>query len=77
MSTREWFLRSMGDRDTHAGRYSIAGRSVLTVCGLEFVPIRLPGGRLALPGNPSDPDQVCPQCGAQLRSQRARKGNGA
>jgi hypothetical protein len=73
MSTpdRQWFLRSMGDGETHCGRYSIASRSVLTVCGLEFVPLRLPFGRLALPGNPPDPQQVCPQCRAQIASQSA------
>jgi hypothetical protein len=73
MSTpdRQWYLRSMGDGETHCGRYSIATRSVFTVCGIEFVPIRLPFDRLALPGNPLDPDQTCPQCRAQIRSQSA------
>jgi hypothetical protein len=68
---QQWFLRSMGDGETHCGRYSIASRSVLTVCGLEFVPLRLPFGRLALPGNPPDPDQTCPQCRAQIRVKSA------
>jgi hypothetical protein len=69
----EWFLAGLGDGMTHCGRYSIASRSVLATCGIEFVPLRLPFGRLALVGNPPDPDQVCPQCRAQIRSQRARK----
>jgi hypothetical protein len=68
-----WFLRSLRDQDTHRGRYSIATRSVFTECGLEFQPLRLPFGRLALPGNPPDPDQVCPRCGPRKRSGRARR----
>ena len=31
-----WFLRSMGDRDTHRGVYSPATRSVHARCGVEF-----------------------------------------
>ncbi len=57
----QWFLRSMGYGETHCGSYSIASRSVVSLCGLEFVPLRLPFGRLALAGNPPDPDQACPQ----------------
>lgn len=65
MSDRHaWFLRSMGDHDTHRGIYSPATRSVHALCGVEFVPRRvgLNGDRLALPGNPPDPDQVCAAC---------------
>jgi hypothetical protein len=73
MSTpdRQWFIRSMGDGETHCGRYLIATRSAFAMCGIEFVPLRLPFGRLALVGNPPDPEQVCPQCRAQIVSQRA------
>jgi hypothetical protein len=57
-----WYLRSMGDRDTHRGRYSTATRSVHAACGAEFVPITLADGGLVLPGSPPDPAQVCPEC---------------
>ncbi|MDQ3825364.1 MAG: hypothetical protein M3325_06285, partial [Actinomycetota bacterium] len=59
-----WFVRSMADGDTHRGYYSQATRSVHAVCGAEFVPLRigLAGDRLALPGTPPDPAQVCPKC---------------
>ncbi|MGH3898773.1 MAG: hypothetical protein ACRDTA_11080 [Pseudonocardiaceae bacterium] len=59
-----WYLRSLGDHDTHRGSYSIVTRSVHSVCGVEFVPRRLLPGGPALPGHPQDPDQVCPQCRA-------------
>lgn len=57
-----WFLRSVQDRDTHTGVYSGASRSVHALCGIEFVPRPLAYGRIALPGAPLDPDQVCPRC---------------
>jgi hypothetical protein len=58
-----WYPRSMGDRDTHRGQYSITTRSVHSVCGAEFVPLKLTDGSpLVLPGSPPDPDQICPQC---------------
>lgn len=57
-----WFLRSVGDADTHRGVYSDVTRSVHALCGVEFVPRPLAGGRNALPGEPADPQQVCPQC---------------
>lgn len=57
-----WYLRSYSDRDTHHGHYSTVSRSVHAVCGIEFVPRSLPYNRIALPSNPLDPDQVCPQC---------------
>lgn len=57
-----WFLRSMGDHDTHCGTYSTVTRSVHSRCGVEFVPKPLPYGRISLPGAPQDPEQVCPQC---------------
>lgn len=52
--TSIWYLRSMGDRDTHRGAYSIVTRSVHALCGAEFEPLRqidgvpivLRGGRL-------------------------------
>jgi hypothetical protein len=59
-----WFLRSMGDHDTHRGIYSPATRSVHAVCGVEFLPrpVGLTGERISLPGTPPDPAQICPQC---------------
>lgn len=58
-----WFLRSMGDRDTHCGTYSIATRSVHAACGAEFQPLTLTNGApIVLAPSPPDPDQICPQC---------------
>ncbi|MGH3528315.1 MAG: hypothetical protein ACRDQV_15820 [Pseudonocardiaceae bacterium] len=65
MSTPDWrwFVRSLLDADTHRGHYSPATRSVHTVCGLEF---QAPGYLLdGLPGEPPDPQQVCPTCRAR------------
>ena len=67
-----WFLRSLGDQDTHRGRIHEDG-TVLARCGALFTPrptLRIVGsppgtlvtGDLALKGNPPDPDQVCPEC---------------
>jgi hypothetical protein len=59
-----WYVRSMADQDTHRGAYSPVTRSVHAACGIEFIPLKLGlrGDRLALPGWPPDPDQVCPDC---------------
>jgi len=56
----QWFLRSMGDHDTHCGMRRTGG-TVVAPCGVEFEPRPL---RIALPGagDPPDPDQICPQC---------------
>lgn len=60
-STSRWYLRSMGDRDTHRG--DLNGDSTITAeCGLKFRPIGLPGNRVSLSGFPPDPEQVCPKC---------------
>ncbi|MGH3825530.1 MAG: hypothetical protein ACRDRA_22230 [Pseudonocardiaceae bacterium] len=67
-----WYLRSFGDQDTHRGDLRPDG-TVLARCGAVFTPRPTwrvigppPGtivtGDLALKGNPSDPDQVCPRC---------------
>jgi hypothetical protein len=60
----EWYVRSMSDNDTHLGWYCTTTRNVHAVCGTEFVPLRIGwrGDRLALPGQPPDPKQVCPNC---------------
>jgi hypothetical protein len=57
-----WYLRSLADADTHLGSYSPVTRSVHALCGVEFVPRELLLGGPALPSNPLDPAQVCPQC---------------
>jgi hypothetical protein len=58
-----WYPRSLADRDTHHGEYSATARSVRARCGIEFVPLKLADGApLALPGDPPDPEQICPQC---------------
>ncbi|MGH3823488.1 MAG: hypothetical protein ACRDRA_11765 [Pseudonocardiaceae bacterium] len=58
-----WFLRSMGDGDTHRGAYSITTRSVHAVCGAEFEPLKLTTGKpILLDGTPPDPDQICLDC---------------
>ncbi|MGH3943517.1 MAG: hypothetical protein ACRDRY_15850 [Pseudonocardiaceae bacterium] len=56
-----WYLRSIGDADTHCGDLRDDG-AVLGRCGVVFQPRQLPLGRLALPGQPQDRDQICPQC---------------
>lgn len=68
-----WYLRSMGDRDTHCGTYSTVTRSVHALCGVEFVPRPLPYGRIALPGPPQDPAQICPQCASGRPANRSAK----
>ena len=58
-----WYLRSMADQDTHRGEYSITSHKVHAACGLQFVPLKLADGApLVLPGDPPDPDQICPDC---------------
>lgn len=67
-----WFLRSLGDHDTHRGRMRADG-TVAARCGLSFTPrptLRIAGpppgalvaGPLALKGTPPDPEQVCSEC---------------
>jgi hypothetical protein len=60
----QWWVRSFADRDTHRGTYSEASRSVRSRCSVEFVPLAvgIPARRQPLPGNPQDPDQICPTC---------------
>lgn len=65
-----WYLRSVHDRDTHRAEQLRADGTVVADCGVEFVPRPLPFGRIALPGNPLDPDQVCPACAQTSRSRR-------
>lgn len=58
-----WFLRSLGDHDTHQGVLSRG--SVNAACGIRFTPRTAASGRKALSGQPPDPQQVCPQCQEQ------------
>ncbi|MGH3511376.1 MAG: hypothetical protein ACRDRB_03770 [Pseudonocardiaceae bacterium] len=71
-SSLSWFLRSLGDHDTHRGRLRGDG-TVAARCGLRFTPrptLRITGpppgnlvaGPLALKGTPPDPEQICRQC---------------
>jgi len=59
-----WFVRSLADHDTHRGIYSPATRSVHARCGVKFepLPLGMHGNRIAFPGEPPDPDQICPAC---------------
>ncbi|MGH3702282.1 MAG: hypothetical protein ACRDQ9_21015, partial [Pseudonocardiaceae bacterium] len=71
-TTLRWYLRSLGDHDTHRGRLCDDG-TVLAWCGVSFTPrptLRVAGrppgtlveGPVALRGSPPDPDQVCGEC---------------
>lgn len=61
-----WYLRSASDWDTHRGVFRQDGL-VAAQCGIRFKPRPLAFGRTALPGNPLDPDQICPGCLTTLR----------
>ena len=51
-----WYLRSFEDHDTHHVAVSLLRQGTVTAdCGLEFQPLVLPIGRLALRGGPADP----------------------
>ncbi len=56
-----WYLRSTSDHDTHRGRLGRNG-AVVAQCGIRFEPRTIAFGRKALPGDPPDPDQICPKC---------------
>ncbi len=56
-----WYLRSMGDHDTHRGRLRGDG-TVVALCGARFPSSRIVPGGPALRGDPPDPDQICPEC---------------
>lgn len=56
-----WFLRSVQDQDTHQGEIAPDGR-VAASCGARFTPYLLPQGGIALPTDPEDPGQICPEC---------------
>ncbi|MGH3975002.1 MAG: hypothetical protein ACRDS9_16980 [Pseudonocardiaceae bacterium] len=67
-----WYLRSLGNQDTHQGQLRDDG-AVLALCGALFTPrptLQVVGpppgtlvtGDLALRGSPPDPKQICPEC---------------
>ncbi|MEO7195257.1 MAG: hypothetical protein ABIZ05_10600 [Pseudonocardiaceae bacterium] len=60
MAAVTWYLRSLGDRDTHRGELRPTSGKVHAECGAVFTPPQyLRGG---LPGAPPDPQQVCTAC---------------
>ncbi|MGH3771748.1 MAG: hypothetical protein ACRDRW_10185 [Pseudonocardiaceae bacterium] len=61
-----WYLRSIGDHDTHHGELAADG-IVTASCGVKFEPRLLPLGRIGLPGRPYDRDQICPACARAIR----------
>ncbi|MGB6164381.1 MAG: hypothetical protein WCF33_09785 [Pseudonocardiaceae bacterium] len=61
-----WYLRSKKDHDTHHGERGADG-TVGASCGVRFVPLTLPYGRVSLPGYPQDRDQICPTCDLRRR----------
>ena len=57
-----WYLRSIGDRDTHRSELRHPDGTVTATCGIRFRPRELLRGATALRGEPPDPDQICPAC---------------
>ena len=57
-----WYLRSLGDRDTHRGKLAHPDGTITAACGIRFRPPELLRGTTALRGHPPDPDQICPAC---------------
>ncbi|MBV9030934.1 MAG: hypothetical protein JO364_11670 [Pseudonocardiales bacterium] len=70
-----WYLRSMGDHDTHHGELGAEG-TVAASCGVRFTPLPLPYSRVSLPGYPQDRDQVCPACDTRRREAARDAGRG-
>ncbi|MBV8540809.1 MAG: hypothetical protein JO063_11150 [Pseudonocardiales bacterium] len=63
-----WYLRSIGDHDSHRGALRPAEGTVLAACGVTFVSRALPFSRgLGFSGTPPDPQQVCPACARATR----------
>ncbi|MBV9162705.1 MAG: hypothetical protein JO281_14405 [Pseudonocardiales bacterium] len=63
-----WYLRSIGDHDTHRGALRPVDGTVVAPCGVTFVPRPLPFGHgLGFSGNPPDADQICPACAKATR----------
>lgn len=62
-----WYLQSLKAHDTHRG--AITRGRVHALCGIQFEAITVAFGAEALPGQPPDPEQICPEC---LRKVSAR-----
>jgi hypothetical protein len=58
----DWYLRSIGDRDTHRGTLLHPDGTVTAACGIRFRPRELVRGATALRGEPADSEQICPGC---------------
>lgn len=58
--TMAWYLRTLGDRDTHFG--TLHRGTVNAACGIRFQSRTVAFGRKELPDPPLDPDQVCLTC---------------
>jgi hypothetical protein len=57
-----WYLRSIGDRDTHRGQLRPDG-TVTAACEIKFAPLHpLRDRSPTLPGQPPEAAQVCPAC---------------
>lgn len=67
-----WYLRSMGDQDTHEGELGAKG-TVAASCGVRFTPLPLPYDRVSLPGYPQDRDQICPTCETRRKQGVSRR----
>lgn len=65
-----WYLRSMGDGDTHTGTYSVTAGSVRALCGVRFRPLMRTDAKPITLGSPPDPEQVCLDCRHARRSAR-------
>jgi len=64
----QWWVRSLADGDAHLGVYSPPSRSVITLCGTEFVPLATGyPPHLAPLKTLGDPDQACPECKRESR----------
>ncbi|MGH3852833.1 MAG: hypothetical protein ACRDR6_04910 [Pseudonocardiaceae bacterium] len=57
-----WYLRSLGDRDTHRAGLLHPDGTVTAACGIRFRPPEFLRGTTALRGEPPDPAQICPAC---------------
>lgn len=57
-----WYLRTSADHDTHSAGGVHRDGSVVAACGVRFRPQTVDDGGKALPGEPPDPDQICPVC---------------
>jgi hypothetical protein len=66
-----WFLRTVGDHDTHAVEGEQDG-VVVALCGAAFEPYPLLTGDIALPGRPIDSCQVCQHCERVISNRRRR-----